>query len=110
MLLNNLLGSALAFAQEGDERNLFFFFGEHCRKNHLLFHALEKRTDFSCLASLHHQLPCNLPLLVWFTLLGVTASEEGAAAYFLSSRRKENAVISPPGCARHGSSVLACHG
>lgn len=43
MLLNNLLGSALAFAHERDEGNTFFY--DPYRWNHLLFHALRKWTD-----------------------------------------------------------------
>lgn len=44
----------------------FFFFYEHCRQNHLLFHALEKGTDFSAAS----------PLLAWSKLMGIGRKKE----------------------------------
>jgi len=111
MLLNNLLGSALAFAQERDERNIFFY--EHCRqKNHLLFHALKKGTDSDTPLGLPPP-PASLqpPPVSPVCACGwrITAIEAGAATSFLNARTKKNAVISVLPQAAGGKAALFCH-
>lgn len=92
MLLNNLLGSALTFAQERDERNLYFYiyFLGDCRHNHLLFQALEKGADSDTPPGLPPPPVSLQPLpisLVCAHGWRVTANEEGAATS-VQERRK----------------------
>lgn len=78
-------------------KEINFFFYEHCRQNHLLFHALEKGTDSDTPLGLPPP-PASLPpppvSPVCTCGWRVTANEEGAVTYFLSAWKRENAVIS----------------
>lgn len=88
------------------------FFYEHCRQNHLLFHALEKRTDSDTPLGLSPP-PASLqppPVsLVCARGWRVTANEEGAAMYFLCARKKENATISVLSQAAGDKAASFCH-
>lgn len=91
------------------EINLFY---EHCRQNHLLFHALEKGTGSDTPLGLPPPLASLQPppvSLICTRGWRVTANEEGAATSFLSARKKEKCCdfCAAPGCGRHGRIILS---
>lgn len=93
------------------EINFFFFFYEHCRQNHLLFHALEKGTDSDTLVDL---LPPAASLQAPPVSLVCTdgwriIANEGATIDFLRARKKENAVISVLPQAVGDKAASVCH-